>query len=646
MAISPLFGQNDPFFSDYEPKNATIPLSHDTTKISDPATITVTMNAGDTLRKVSKYLYGNNANVWMGQMVSDLTLINYLQMLSPRILRFPGGNLSNAYYWNAPKNQPPNDVPDTLYDSNGLKTPAGYWFGKNTESWTLSLDNYYAMLAATGNTGIITTNYGYARYGNGSSPVTTAAHLAADWVRYDGGRTKFWEIGNENFGSWEAGYQIDTMSNHDGQPRIITGEVYGKHFLVFADSMRKAASEIGSTISIGAQLIEYDASAAAEPIRSWNSGFFRQAANAADFFIVHSYYTPYNQNSTADIILNYASSTTAAIMSSVNQTTSQNGVLMKPIALTEWNIFAVGSKQMCSFINGIHAAIVLGELAHAGFSMASRWDLANGYDNGNDHGIFNIGDEPNVPKWNPRPPFFFMYYFQQFFGDHIINTSVAGESRFPSVLSYASTFHSGHAGIVFINMGTTDQVVKVDPLNYVVGDQYYVYSLTGGSENGEFSQKVFVNGHGPTHATGGPIDGLSTIEAWSYPTQGDIKFFSPARSVQYVLLTPGGPVGVNTDNSLRAIHEFTLDQNYPNPFNPSTTIRFSIPERSRVRVTIFNLLGQQVAELANEEMSAGNFARTWSANVASGLYLYKIEAVSVGDPGKRFVEMKKMILLK
>jgi hypothetical protein len=56
--------------------------------------------------------------------------------------------------------------------------------------------------------------------------------------------------------------------------------------------------------------------------------------------------------------------------------------------------------------------------------------------------------------------------------------------------------------------------------------------------------------------------------------------------------------------------------------------------------------GQQVAELANEEIGAGNFERVWNADVASGLYFYRIEAVSVSDPGKRFVDVKKMILLK
>ncbi len=91
---------------------------------------------------------------------------------------------------------------------------------------------------------------------------------------------------------------------------------------------------------------------------------------------------------------------------------------------------------------------------------------------------------------------------------------------------------------------------------------------------------------------------------------------------------------------------FTLSQNYPNPFNPSTTILFGVPARSRVRLVIFNILGQQVVELANEEIGAGYFQRTWNATVASGLYFYRIEAVSVENPNRTFVDVKKMILLK
>jgi hypothetical protein len=91
---------------------------------------------------------------------------------------------------------------------------------------------------------------------------------------------------------------------------------------------------------------------------------------------------------------------------------------------------------------------------------------------------------------------------------------------------------------------------------------------------------------------------------------------------------------------------FALDQNYPNPFNPSTSIRYSIPERSRVHLAVFSVLGEQVAELVNREQAAGWNEVMWNANVASGLYLYRFEAASVRDPGKRFVQVRKMLLIR
>ena len=86
--------------------------------------------------------------------------------------------------------------------------------------------------------------------------------------------------------------------------------------------------------------------------------------------------------------------------------------------------------------------------------------------------------------------------------------------------------------------------------------------------------------------------------------------------------------------------EFSLSQNYPNPFNPSTNIEFSLPEQSIVRLTIFNMLGQKVATLANERKEAGVYTVNWNASsVASGVYFYRL---NVGNK----VFTKRMMLIK
>jgi hypothetical protein len=103
-----------------------------------------------------------------------------------------------------------------------------------------------------------------------------------------------------------------------------------------------------------------------------------------------------------------------------------------------------------------------------------------------------------------------------------------------------------------------------------------------------------------------------------------------------------GVVGRNEDIPAK----FTLYQNYPNPFNPSTTIQYGLPARSSVRLVIYNILGQVVSELINTEQQAGIQLMIWNANVSSGLYFYRLEATSSDNPSKRFVETKKMLLLR
>ena len=92
--------------------------------------------------------------------------------------------------------------------------------------------------------------------------------------------------------------------------------------------------------------------------------------------------------------------------------------------------------------------------------------------------------------------------------------------------------------------------------------------------------------------------------------------------------------------------DYALGQNYPNPFNPATTIDFSIPTRSRVHLQVFNLLGELVGEIVDGEMDAGSYHRKWVGTVSSGIYFYRIEAISLMNTSKRFIGVKKMLLLK
>jgi hypothetical protein len=87
-------------------------------------------------------------------------------------------------------------------------------------------------------------------------------------------------------------------------------------------------------------------------------------------------------------------------------------------------------------------------------------------------------------------------------------------------------------------------------------------------------------------------------------------------------------------------HEFRLNQNFPNPFNPSTTIRYGLPNRSLVTLTVFNMLGQQVVTLVQGELEAGyHEVKFDGSNLASGVYFYRLEA---GD----FVDTRRLLLAR
>jgi len=122
----------------------------------------------------------------------------------------------------------------------------------------------------------------------------------------------------------------------------------------------------------------------------------------------------------------------------------------------------------------------------------------------------------------------------------------------------------------------------------------------------------------------------STVNGWG--------IMPPSVTSQYYHFTTDIVLVSNDDEIL--VNSFNLEQNYPNPFNPATTINYSLAERAPVTLKVYDVLGNEVANLVNTTQEAGNHSINFNASqLASGLYIYTLNA---GD----FTSSKKMMLLK
>jgi len=595
------------FLNSWQAKDISNPEFVDVEQTTEPVTVSVKVNFSDTITKISRYLFGDNANVYTGCMSDNKQLMKNIANRNIGVLRGPSGSISDVFFWNRNVNEQPPDVPQSMLSD--------LWYGDRPyswETWTMAVDSFYSVLGKVNATGMLTVNYGYARYGTGNNPVANAAHMAADWVRYDKGRTKFWEIGNEVFGNWEAGYRIDPTLNKDGQPEYINGTIYGKHCLVFIDSMKAAARETGADIKIGVVMTEESSTG----IPGWNMDVASQVGEKADFYVVHSYFTQYNQNSSAEAILS-SYKKAGSYKSYVWGELDKAGKAQRPVALTEYNIFAVGSNQPVSHTNGMHAVLVTGEAMKTGFGAALRWDLANGWSNGNDHGMFSSGNEPGIPQYTPRPAFFHLYYLQKYTGDVLLNSSLKGDDTKIAVIPTA--FHSGQAGAVVVNTGSTKQVVRINIENFGFGNRYFTYTLTG-TANTDFSRKVFVNGIGNNLDAGGP-DNYEIIKANSSLIDNEIRIKTPPLSVTFVLIEAGSKeLPVNEIVGLNDVNASDKIRIAPNPANGQFSI-FNIPQGTD-KIEILNLSGMTIY---TDNISGNTYSSDQiSIRLTPGLYIVQL----------------------
>ena len=189
-----------------------------------------------------------------------------------------------------------------------------------------------------------------------------------------------------------------------------------------------------------------------------------------------------------------------------------------------------------------------------------------------------------------------------------------------------------------------DKIFKID-VN--TGDTTYVGS-TGFSTT---TNDLFFDENGVLYGVkgiGSQVCDLFTID--TNTGVGTIIGSTGLKSISGLAYAETGITSVKPENKNILPDKFVLSQNYPNPFNPSTTIKFSIPINSNIKLIVYNLLGQVVKVLANEDISAGNYSVMWNGTdnyglqVSSGIYFYELKAK--GNNGTGFSKIMKMVYLK
>jgi len=344
-----------------------------------PSTINVSVNAKAEIRKVDPRIFSVNTADWDSLLGQSMTaeLLNEIDIQG---LRFPGGSASDAYHW-----------------ANNI--------GSTTTDGSTNFDAFAQIALATGAQVYITTNYG-----------TGTPEEAAAWVKYanktKGYGFKYWEVGNENYGTWEA----------DNNTRPWDPVTYVTRFKQYYAQMKA----VDPTIKVGAVVVEnedLDANYSDESVTNPRTGVkhsgwtavllstFKAQGVLPDFVIFHRYeQAPFGES---DAYLLNASRGWASNASSIRQMLTDylgNQGAKVEIDCTENNsVYSNPGKQTTSLINGLYLADSVGNILKTEFNSLVWWDLRNGKEAGNNnaaslYGWRKYGDYGIVDSANPAGP--------------------------------------------------------------------------------------------------------------------------------------------------------------------------------------------------------------------------------------------------
>jgi alpha-N-arabinofuranosidase len=425
-----------------------------------PGVVNVQVDPNRRLRRVDPRLFGVNAAVWDAAFYSPNTT-SLLKEVGNNVLRFPGGSLSDVYHWST-------------------NTSEGETF-----EWATNFDEFAEIAVSTRATVFITANYG-----------TGTPQEAAEWVRYSNKikryNFKYWEIGNENYGAWEA-------DNNDRPHDPVT---YATRFRDYYRQMKAVdpSIKIGAVIARGedSEVIYTD-----HPVTNPRTGVvhhgwtpvmlttLRNLGVTPDFVIYHRYEQAPGGESDLFLLTSAASwpSDAANIRQMVDDYLGSNGSRVELICTENNSVYSNPGKQTTSLVNGLFFADSIGNIMQTEFKAMVWWDLRNGREAGNNnspslYGWRRYGDYGIVNEVDPagpadRYPTFYVYKLLGQFARGG-ETVVQAQSDYSGLGVYAVRGSGGSLKLLLINKhpsASLNASVTIPGLKKGVKARVYSYGI-------------------------------------------------------------------------------------------------------------------------------------------------------------------------
>lgn len=402
-------------------------------EVPPPSQVHVSVDASSIVRTVDRRHFGVAAAIWDSHFNTQATA-SLLAANGTRISRFPGGSLSDDYHWKT--------------NTTGI----------NTWQWATSFDAFAGVMQAIGADAFITVNYG-----------SGTVQEAADWVQYSnltkGYGFHYWEVGNENYGSWE----------NDTRSRAHDPYTYGLAFRDYASAMKA----VDPSIKVGAVVItgedayaNYSDHSATNPRTSrvhngWTPvllSTLKSLGVTPDFVILHRYEQGPGQESDSGLLqaARTWSNDTADLRQQLNDYLGAGGANVELVCTENNSVYSNPGKQTTSLVNGLYYADSFAQFVQTEFSAFIWWDLRNSQEHGNNnsaslYGWRNYGDYGMVSDQNDRYPVYYASSLMSRFvspGDQIVRAA----SDYNWLGAYGATRADGSLSLLLINKSESNSL--------------------------------------------------------------------------------------------------------------------------------------------------------------------------------------------